>query len=436
MDTIQEATASKSAGSIHFAIGKVEAITPDGNRRLLQAGDVVYPNETVITGPDGFIHIDLFDGQVLELSNNDEFSFTAFYQDFLPDDAEIEIEAEQFELPDTPLPATGQPDGQGNSGFGSQTILDLSGIQVDPEAGFDTSGVQRGIEDSESFVADELLDIDENDAPIITSNGGGDKAVIEVLENSNTVTKVTAIDVDQSGRDLIFSIAGGADSSSFEIATDGTLSFITEPDFESGKISYDVEVQVSDGFRVDTQALTVNVAPQNDNSPIITSDGGGDRAIVEIAENSSFVTVVKAIDADKPDDDLSFRIAGGGDAAAFEITNDGSLSFKEAPDYESGKVVYEVEVEVSDGKGKIDTQLLTVNVVSVDEGVPAGVSDRITVAEGSTATALVGGATTVRANDTGLTDTPVTVSLVTNVQHGSLVLNENGTFSYAHDGSE
>ncbi|MBO9496504.1 cadherin-like domain-containing protein, partial [Thalassotalea sp. G20_0] len=36
----------------------------------------------------------------------------------------------------------------------------------------------------------------------------------------------------------------------------------------------------------------------------------------------------------------------------------------------------------------------------------------------------------------GLTDTPVTVSLVTNVQHGSLVLNENGTFSYAHDGSE
>ena len=60
----------------------------------------------------------------------------------------------------------------------------------------------------------------------------------------------------------------------------------------------------------------------------------------------------------------------------------------------------------------------------------------ITVAEGGTATTLVGGATSVTANDGDLTDSPVNVSLVSGVAHGSLTLNADGTFSYTHDGSE
>ncbi|PVV24611.1 MAG: hypothetical protein B6D78_01240, partial [gamma proteobacterium symbiont of Ctena orbiculata] len=48
----------------------------------------------------------------------------------------------------------------------------------------------------------------------------------------------------------------------------------------------------------------------------------------------------------------------------------------------------------------------------------------------------VGGSATVLNNDTGLGDTPVTVSLVTDVNHGTLTLNGDGTFSYSHNGSE
>ncbi|WP_175404406.1 retention module-containing protein, partial [Endozoicomonas atrinae] len=204
MDAIQEGTASKSAGSIHFTTGKVEAISSDGTRRVLQAGDVIYPNETVLTGADGVIHIDLVDGQVLELGNNDEFSFASFYQDFMPEDAEVEIEAEQVEVlpvPDNlPPPAAGQPDGQGNSGFGSQTILDLSGIQVDPEAGFDTSGLLTGIEDSTSFVADELLGIDENDQSIIlVDQAKGDSDQGSITEDQDTNKDIEGIQLQQSG---------------------------------------------------------------------------------------------------------------------------------------------------------------------------------------------------------------------------------------------
>ncbi|MBO9483517.1 Ig-like domain-containing protein, partial [Salinisphaera sp. G21_0] len=244
MDTIQEATASKSAGSIHFAIGKVEAITPDGNRRVLQAGDVVYPNETVITGADGFIHIDLFDGQVLELSNNDEFSFTAFYQDFLPDDAEIEIEAEQFELPDTPLPATGQPDGQGNSGFGSQTILDLSGIQVDPEAGFDTfeadnlllvQTTEEQLIDLDSIISNPTIDLR------FTSDSG--EASSDNLTNAKRPTfDLGQIDSDQSKVEVFNDGTKLGDA-----VNDGNGNWTFTPGSDLADGDYSLTVKVTDG---------------------------------------------------------------------------------------------------------------------------------------------------------------------------------------------
>ncbi|MCU7860904.1 MAG: tandem-95 repeat protein, partial [Candidatus Thiodiazotropha sp. (ex Lucinoma kastoroae)] len=58
-------------------------------------------------------------------------------------------------------------------------------------------------------------------------------------------------------------------------------------------------------------------------------------------------------------------------------------------------------------------------------------------AEGATITTLVGGSSTVLDNDTGLGDTPVTVSLVTgSTQSAGFTLNADGTFSYTHNGTE
>ncbi|MCU7842016.1 MAG: DUF4347 domain-containing protein, partial [Candidatus Thiodiazotropha sp. (ex Troendleina suluensis)] len=78
----------------------------------------------------------------------------------------------------------------------------------------------------------------------------------------------------------------------------------------------------------------------------------------------------------------------------------------------------------------------TVTIVAVDD-VPVANTDSISVAEGGTATTLVGGATDVLSNDTGLGDTPVTVSLVTGpTQSAGFTLNADGTFSYTHNGTE
>ena len=65
-----------------------------------------------------------------------------------------------------------------------------------------------------------------DNAPVISSNGGGASAAVSIAENSTTVTTVTATDADP-GATLTYSIAGGADAARFSIdATTGALSFV------------------------------------------------------------------------------------------------------------------------------------------------------------------------------------------------------------------
>ncbi len=115
-----------------------------------------------------------------------------------------------------------------------------------------------------------------NEAPVISSGGGGATASVSVVENATTVTTVQASDPD--GDTLTYALTGGVDLAKFTItASTGALSFASGPDFESpddvdANNSYIVEVTVSDdGGLADTQTLTVTVTDQF----ISTELGGG-----------------------------------------------------------------------------------------------------------------------------------------------------------------
>jgi hypothetical protein len=103
-----------------------------------------------------------------------------------------------------------------------------------------------------------------NEAPSITSNGGGDNSSISIPENTTAVTTVTATDPD-AGTTMKYSKSGGADSSKFVIdSTSGALRFTTAPDFEAptdadANNTYIVIVRASDGTNTDEQTLTVAV---------------------------------------------------------------------------------------------------------------------------------------------------------------------------------
>lgn len=218
-----------------------------------------------------------------------------------------------------------------------------------------------------------------NDAPVITSNGGGNTTAVSLPENSTAVTSVVATDID-SGSVINYSIAGGADAALFTInAITGALSFINAPNFEQpldagGNNVYDVIVRASDGTLFDNQSLAVTVTNVAEAPPVITSNGGGDVATVAVAENSAAVTMVTATDADLGDV-ITYSITGGADAALFAINaNTGALSFINAPNFENPldagtNNIYNVTVQASDGS-QIDTQDLAVTVTAVNEFAP------------------------------------------------------------------
>jgi hypothetical protein len=221
---------------------------------------------------------------------------------------------------------------------------------------------------------------DVNEAPVITSNGGGANASVSIAENTTAVTTVAATDVDSPAQTLSYTIVGGADAALFTVdAGSGALSFSAPADYDAPADAdadnvYAVIVQASDGNGgTDTQTIGVTVTPLNDNAPVISSNGGGANASVSIAENTTAVTTVVAADGDTPAQTLTYSIVGGGDAALFAIdSSTGTLSFVapknfEAPVDADGDNVYVVAVQVSDGSGGTDAQTISVTVTDTNE---------------------------------------------------------------------
>ncbi len=98
---------------------------------------------------------------------------------------------------------------------------------------------------------------------------------------------------------------------------------------------------------------TITIA-DDDASPVIVT---GSPILVD--ENETAVATLAATDADRPAEDLTWRITGGADRSRFRLTADGVLTFAAAEDYEAPgdsdrNGDYEVTVEVSDGANPVE----------------------------------------------------------------------------------
>lgn len=127
-----------------------------------------------------------------------------------------------------------------------------------------------GLTDSDPMT---ITVVNDNEAPEITSNGGGATASTSIDENQTAITMVTATDID-AGDTQSYSISGGADGSLFSISPTGELIFMNPPDFEMpidvGMDNiYEVEVTVTDaGGLTDVQTIAITI---ND----VDEDGDG-----------------------------------------------------------------------------------------------------------------------------------------------------------------
>ena len=200
------------------------------------------------------------------------------------------------------------------------------------------------------------------DSPVITSNGGGATAAVNVAENGTAVTTVTASDADP-GTVFSYSIVGGADRSLFTInETTGVLSFVSAPNFEApadagGNNVYDVTVQVSDGSLTATQVIAVTVTNANDGTGAVI----GDPTVSAVTEDVGVVGgnlvaagTISISDPDAGENAFQTSVQGQqGNLGALVLASDGSYT-------------YTVANAATQSLGLGDTHIDTFTITSVD----------------------------------------------------------------------
>ncbi|HEY0974977.1 MAG TPA: cadherin domain-containing protein [Solimonas sp.] len=277
---------------------------------------------------------------------------------------------------------------------GALHFIEAPDFEADPDASYEVQ-VEAGdglAADTQTLIVT-VRDLNDN-APVITSLGGGAAATVRIDENSSRVTTVTATDADADS-ELSYRIIGGQDARFFTLdAATGALRFIEAPDAEKPRDAnrdnvYEVQVEVSDGTLTDTQTIAVAVRDRDENAaPVIDSP-----AAFSIDEGSTAIGIVSARDADAGSV-IVYSIAGGADAALFSIdATTGALRFNAAPDFETpadagADNVYDLEVSASDGSASA-TQAIVVTVNNLNDHAPVFSSgDSVEVAEGQTLTGI------------------------------------------------
>ena len=203
---------------------------------------------------------------------------------------------------------------------------------------------------------------DANVAPEFADSGDGARSVAENTVAGEDIGDPVAAS-DANGDALTYALSG-TDTASFDIDTaSGQLMTLAALDYET-KATYSVTVTASDsGGLSDSIDVTITVTGV-DETPVIAGD-----AALNYAENGT--AAVATYSATDPESATITWSLEGDDAADFEISAGGELTFKSSPDHEAAADAdtdntYEVTVVASDGTNE-DRWDVTITVTDVDD---------------------------------------------------------------------
>ncbi len=274
-------------------------------------------------------------------------------------------------------------------------------------------------------------DINEG-APVFSS-----PTVLSVDENQTTTLTIIAVDPENNTVTYSLPVATN-DNDLFSVdAASGVLTFSPAPDYESpsdanGDNNYIVTVIASDNQTqplTSTQTITITVNDVNEGAPIFSS-----AANISVEENQTATLTVLATDPESNTVTYSLPDDITTDNALFSIdTSTGELSFISAPDFESagdinGDNNYVVTVNASDNQVQplVSSQSITITVTGINEP-PVVISDTYSVNEDTQLSIAAPG---VLGNDSDPESTALTIYSNTDVSNGTLVLANDGSFTY------
>lgn len=150
-------------GIIKTLIGTATATAIDGSQRTLQAGDRVFQDEVITTGPAGAVEVELVDGSIMTLGRSSQTLLTdeIFAQTGTPTSTATDNDVESLQQalldgtdPTQVADATAAGAGAGAGAETGNEGIDI--VQVDhlapevtPENGFDTTGINIAFDEPE-----------------------------------------------------------------------------------------------------------------------------------------------------------------------------------------------------------------------------------------------------------------------------------------------
>ncbi len=250
-----------------------------------------------------------------------------------------------------------------------------------------------------------------DDAPVANDDSA------TTAEDTPVTVDVLANDVDVDGDTLTATPLQNPQHGSLVVNPDKTIDYTPNLNYHGADgFTY----TLSDGTSTRTAAVTLTVTSVND------APGAANNAY-QVSEDETLTVAaaqgVLANDVDVDGDSLTAELVSGPNHGALTLNADGSFTYTPTANFdESDSFTYTAT------DGALDSNIATVTItVNPVNDAPVAVIDSLAVDEDVTLTAAAPG---ILGNDTDTESDALSAVLVTNVQHGSLTLNANGSLSY------
>src|SRR5262245_37926574 len=221
-------------------------------------------------------------------------------------------------------------------------------------------------------------------------------------------------DIDADGDKLSALLIDGPSHGSLQFNADGSFTYTPDTDFNgTDAFTYQANDGAADS-NIATVAITVN--PVND-APIARDDNKA------TDEDTPLTGDVRLNDFDADGDPLTVKVIDGPDNGTLQFNADGTLTYTPNANFNG---IDTFTYEVNDGTADSNLATVTITVGGTND-VPVAVDDAAVTKED---TAVSGG---VLGNDIDADGDTLTAILVDGPDNGTLIFNDDGTFTYTPD---